>query len=81
MGSFGSLAAASLASAGCSARLATYTWPARRNASRTVALEEYIAGRARARILDSRGQFDDWDPDYDSKEERRSRDHKLGVLD
>lgn len=52
-----------------------------KKATVTVALEEYIARRAQARILESRGQFDDWDPDYDYKEERRSRDRRLGFLD
>lgn len=52
-----------------------------KKATVTVALEEFIARRAQARIVDSRGKFDDWDPDYDYKEERRSRDRKLGLID
>lgn len=44
----------------------------------THALEEYIASRQRAKIVES---FDtlDWDESYDYKEERRSRDRKLGL--
>lgn len=52
-----------------------------KKATVTVALEEFIARRAQARILESRGKFDDWDPDYDIKEERRARDRKLGWID
>lgn len=52
-----------------------------KKATVTVALEEYIARRAHERILESRGKFDDWDPDYDIKEERRARDRKLGWID
>ena len=52
-----------------------------KKATVTKALEEYIARRAQAQILDSLGKFDDWDPDYDYKEERRARDRKLGFVD
>lgn len=34
------------------------------------ALEEFINRRAQAKIIDSLHAFDDWDPDYDYKEER-----------
>ena len=51
-----------------------------KKATVTVALEEYIARRAQARILESRGKFD-WDPEYDIKEGRRARDRKLGWID
>lgn len=46
-----------------------------KKATVTRALEEYIATRQRARIVDSFGTLD-WDDDYDYKAER-SRDHKL----
>lgn len=49
-----------------------------KKATVTVALEEFIARRAQAQILESRGRFDDWDPDYDYKAERLARDRKLG---
>ena len=51
-----------------------------KKATVTVALEEYIARRAQARILESRGKFD-WDLEYDIKEGRRARDRKLGWID
>lgn len=50
-----------------------------KKATVTVALEEYIARRAQAEILKHRGMFDDWDPDYDYKAERRARDRRLGL--
>jgi Arc/MetJ family transcription regulator len=52
-----------------------------KKATVTVALEEFIARRAQAKILESRGRFDDWDPDYDYKDERLARDRKLGFVD
>jgi hypothetical protein len=52
-----------------------------KKATVTVALEEFIARRAQAEILESRGKFDDWDPDYDIEEERRASDRKLGWID
>jgi hypothetical protein len=46
----------------------------------TVALEEFIARRARARIVDSFGTLE-WDESVDYKEDRRARDHKHGTVD
>lgn len=46
-----------------------------KKATVTRALEEYIATRQRARIVDSFGTLD-WDKTYDYQAER-SRDHKL----
>jgi len=43
----------------------------------TVALEEYIARRAQARIVDHFGSFE-WDDGYDYKADRASHDRKLG---
>lgn len=34
------------------------------------ALEQFINRRSQAQIIDSLHAFDDWDPDYDYKEER-----------
>lgn len=34
------------------------------------ALEEFIDRRAQVKIIDSLHRFDDWDPDYDYKDER-----------
>ena len=42
----------------------------------TRALEEFIARRNQRRLRELFGKFD-WDPDYDYKEARRSRDRKL----
>jgi hypothetical protein len=42
----------------------------------TRALEEYIARREQARIVDHFGTLD-WSPSYDYKADRRSRDQKL----
>ena len=42
----------------------------------TLALEEFIARRAQQRLRELFGQFD-WDPDYDYKKARSSRDRKL----
>lgn len=46
----------------------------------TIALEEFVARRAQAKIVDSFGTLD-WDDSYDYKEDRRSRDRKLGLID
>jgi Arc/MetJ family transcription regulator len=42
----------------------------------TIALQEFIARRAQAKVVDSFGTLD-WDQSYDHKADRRSRDHKL----
>jgi hypothetical protein len=42
----------------------------------TTALEEYIARREQARIVEHFGTLD-WDASYDHKADRRSRDQKL----
>lgn len=47
-----------------------------KKATVTTALLEYIARRERARIVESFGTLD-WDPDYDYKADRSSRDRKL----
>ena len=52
-----------------------------KKATVTAALEEYIARRDQAKIAQSFHKFDDWDPAYDYKEERRRRDQKLGLAD
>lgn len=41
----------------------------------TIALQEFIARRAQAKIADSFGSLE-WDGSYDYKEDRRSRDRK-----
>jgi Arc/MetJ family transcription regulator len=46
----------------------------------TIALQEFIARRARAKVVDSFGTLD-WDESYDHKADRRSRDHKLAPSD
>ena len=46
----------------------------------TIALKELIARRAQAAIVDSFGSLD-WDPSYDYKADRRSRDVKSGTID
>jgi Arc/MetJ family transcription regulator len=51
-----------------------------KKATVTVALEEYIARRAQAKIVESFHTLD-WDEDFDYKESRRARDRKLGFLD
>lgn len=51
-----------------------------KKAAVTVALQEYIARRAQARIVDSRRTLD-WDEDFDYKESRQSRDRRLGLID
>jgi len=52
-----------------------------KKATVTKALEEYIDRRAQLEILESRGKFSDWDPDYDIEESRRRRERKLGFID
>ncbi|MHA7985123.1 type II toxin-antitoxin system VapB family antitoxin [Rathayibacter sp. CAU 1779] len=49
---------------------------ATKKATVTVALEEYIARRERARIVEAFGTLD-WDPSYDYKADRSARDRKL----
>lgn len=44
----------------------------------TTALQEFIARRERATIVELFGSAD-WDPDYDYKAERRARDVKHGL--
>lgn len=46
----------------------------------TVALEEFIARRRRATIVERFGTVD-WDPGYDHKVDRVSRDSRLGLVD
>lgn len=50
-----------------------------KKATVTTALEEYIARREQARIVEHFGTLD-WDPAYDHKADRRSRDRKLDRL-
>ena len=47
-----------------------------KKAAVTRALEEFIAPRDQRKLLDLFGKLE-WDPDYDYKEARRSRDRKL----
>jgi Arc/MetJ family transcription regulator len=42
----------------------------------TLALQEFIARRAQAKLVESFGTLD-WDDSYDYKDDRRSRDRKL----
>jgi Arc/MetJ family transcription regulator len=51
-----------------------------KKATVTRALEEYIARREQRLILQLAGTLD-WDPTFDYKEARRSRDRKLGLTD
>lgn len=46
-----------------------------KKATVTTALQEYIARREQARIVDLFGEVD-WDPNYDYKSDRRVRDDK-----
>lgn len=46
----------------------------------TVALQEFIARRAQAKLVELFGTLD-WDPTYDYKDDRGSRDRKLGSTD
>ncbi len=47
-----------------------------KKATVTTALEEYISRREQAKIIQHFSTMD-WDPDYDHKADRRSRDRKL----
>lgn len=49
-----------------------------KKATVTTALEEYIARREQAKILQHFGTLE-WDPEYDYKADRRSRDDKLAA--
>lgn len=51
-----------------------------KKATVTHALEEYIARREQAKIVEAFGTLE-WDETYDYKEGRRSRDRKLGLTD
>ena len=51
-----------------------------KKATVTHALEEYIARREQARIVELFGTLE-WDPTFDYKEGRRYRDRKLGLID
>ena len=44
----------------------------------TIALQEFIARRERAKIVESFGSLD-WDDSYDYKADRRERDDTLGA--
>lgn len=47
-----------------------------KKATVTTALKEYISRREQAKIIEHFSTMD-WDPDYDYKADRRSRDRKL----
>ena len=51
-----------------------------KKATVTKALEEFIARREQAKILELAGTLE-WDPTFDYKESRRHRDRKLGLID
>lgn len=51
-----------------------------KKATVTHALEEYIARREQAKIVELFGTLE-WDPTFDYKEARRRRDRKLGLID
>lgn len=51
-----------------------------KKATVTVALEEYIARRSQAKIIEHLHTLE-WDEDFDYKESRRRRDRKLGLID
>jgi hypothetical protein len=51
-----------------------------KKATVTRALEEFIARREQARIVESFHTLD-WDEEFDYKESRRARDRKLGLGD
>lgn len=51
-----------------------------KKATVTRALEEFIARREQARIVESFHTLD-WDENFDYKEARRARDRKLGLID
>lgn len=44
----------------------------------TLALQEFIARRAQAKLVESFGTLD-WDDSYDYKDDRRSRDRNLAA--
>ena len=46
----------------------------------TIALQEFIARRERARIVDSFGTLE-WDASYDHKADRRSRDVRTDAVE
>lgn len=46
----------------------------------TVALQEFVARRERAKLVELFGTAD-WDPSFDYKAERQRRDQKLGLVD
>lgn len=46
----------------------------------TVALQEYIARRERAKLVDLFGTVQ-WEPGYDHKADRQVRDRKLGLVE
>lgn len=46
----------------------------------TIALQEFIARRERAKIVDSFGTLD-WDASYDHKADRRTRDLRSGAVE
>lgn len=46
----------------------------------TIALQEFIARRERARIVDSFGTLE-WDAAYDHQADRRSRDLRSGAVE
>lgn len=46
----------------------------------TIALQEFIARRAQAKVVDLFGTLE-WDDSYDYKEDRRSRDRRRGLID
>lgn len=48
-----------------------------KKATVTVALEEFIARREQAKIVEHFGTME-WDPEYDYKADRAARDRKLG---
>lgn len=50
-----------------------------KKATVTRALEEFIARREQARIVESFHTLD-WDEDFDYKDARRARDRKLGLV-
>lgn len=50
-----------------------------KKATVTTALEEYIARRQQAKIIDHFGTLD-WDPEYDHKVDRLSRDRKRDAV-
>jgi hypothetical protein len=51
-----------------------------KKAAVTKALEEFIARREQAKIVELFGTLE-WDDSFDYQEARRSRDRKLGLID